>query len=806
MSLDGVFTFVSPAWTQKLGHDVSEVEGQSFVPFIHPDDVANCQAAVQRVLTTGQPHDGTHRVRHKDGSWRWHHSVGSLVKNQQGKPAYFVGVAEDITERLRAEEMLRTSEDKYRTYINNSPTGVFVVDSNGQFVEVNTVGCRLLGYSDAELTRMGISDIVAAEDLQSAMAMHHELTQTTSAVRCEFCFIRKDGSRFFMSVDAVQVQKDRSIGFCVDITERINAVQSLKQTSEALRQANKGLEEACGKAEAAEHEVRKSRDLLQSVIDGIGSPITLIDRNYQILLANRTVRELAGGIDPVANSRKCHQISHGQDTPCEGQHDPCPLKMALESRQPAKVVHRHYDFRGKESTVEVTATPIVGDNNEIRYVIESCYDITDLKRVETELRNAKQVAEAANRAKSEFLANMSHEIRTPMTAILGFTDILLGDLVTEEAIESGRTIKRNGEHLLKIINDILDLSKIEAEKCTVDLQKCSPSQIASEVISLMKVRADAKGLPLTLEVRGAIPEKITTDPARLRQILVNMIGNAIKFTEVGNVRVVMRLDTMPDSDPKLICDVIDTGIGMSDEQMSLLFRPFSQADNSLTRRFGGTGLGLAISKRMAGILGGDIGVRSSPGEGSTFSLSIGTGKLDSVISQEPSKAVAVKESVGKAKAAQKLACRILFAEDGPDNQRLISFLLRKAGAEVELAENGQIAFDLALAAQESGIPFDVILMDMQMPVMDGYEATRGLRTAGYEGPIIALTAHAMTEDRQKCIDAGCDGYITKPIDPKKLVGEIETWVAAAAMPPEREDSGQGEYAAKARLPHSRGRG
>ncbi len=568
----------------------------------------------------------------------------------------------------------------------------------------------------------------------------------------------------------------------MDITERINAVQSLKQTSEALRQANKGLEEACGKAEAAEHEVRKSRDLLQSVIDGIGSPITLIDRNYQILLANRTVRELAGGIDPVANSRKCHQISHGQDTPCEGQHDPCPLKMALESRQPAKVVHRHYDFRGKESTVEVTATPIVGDNNEIRYVIESCYDITDLKRVETELRNAKQVAEAANRAKSEFLANMSHEIRTPMTAILGFTDILLGDLVTEEAIESGRTIKRNGEHLLKIINDILDLSKIEAEKCTVDLQKCSPSQIASEVISLMKVRADAKGLPLTLEVRGAIPEKITTDPARLRQILVNMIGNAIKFTEVGNVRVVMRLDTMPDSDPKLICDVIDTGIGMSDEQMSLLFRPFSQADNSLTRRFGGTGLGLAISKRMAGILGGDIVVSSSPGQGSTFSLSIGTGKLDSVITQEPSKAVAVKEAVGKAKAPQKLDCRILLAEDGPDNQRLIAFLLRKAWAKVEIAENGQIALDFAVAAQESGRPFDVILMDMQMPVMDGYEATRGLRSAGYEGPIIALTAHAMSGDRQKCVDAGCDDYISKPIDPKKLVGTIEAWVAKEPSP------------------------
>jgi PAS domain S-box-containing protein len=702
------------------------------------------------------------------------------VKDRQGCPAYFVGVAEDITERLRAEEMLRASEEKYRTYITNSPTGVFVTDSIGRYVEVNESACHFLGYTEEELTQMGISDVVAPEDLQSAMRTFHESIETDSPVSGDFGFVRKDGSRLFMSVYAVGIQKDRAIAFCVDITQKVNADQLLRQSAEALRQSNQRLEEACGKAETAEHEVRKGRDLLQAVIDGIGTPITVVDRNHQIVLANRKVRELAGGIDPVASGRKCHQISHRQDTPCEGQNDPCPLKMAIESRRPAKVVHHHYDFKGKESIVEVTATPIVDDNNEIRHVIESCYDITELKQVETELRNAKQIAEAANRAKSEFLANMSHEIRTPMTAILGFTDILLADLTTEDAIESGRIIKRNGEHLLKIINDILDLSKIEAEKCTVDLQKCSPSQIASEVISLMKVRADAKGLPLTLEVRGAIPEKITTDPARLRQILVNMIGNAIKFTEVGNVRVVMRLDTMPDSAPKLICDVIDTGIGMSDEQIGLLFRPFSQADNSLTRRFGGTGLGLAISKRMAGILGGDIVVSSSPGHGSTFSLSIGTGNLDSVITQEPNKAVATREPVSN--VPQKLTCCILLAEDGPDNQRLIAFLLRKAGAKVELAENGQIAFDLALAAQQAGSPFDVILMDMQMPVMDGYEATQKLRGTGYKGPIIALTAHAMSGDRQRCMNAGCDDYITKPIDPKKFAGFLEPWVARELSP------------------------
>jgi CheY-like chemotaxis protein/nitrogen-specific signal transduction histidine kinase len=403
-------------------------------------------------------------------------------------------------------------------------------------------------------------------------------------------------------------------------------------------------------------------------------------------------------------------------------------------------------------------------------------DITERKQADEELRNAKQAAESANRAKSEFLANMSHEIRSPMTAILGFADVLMDGATDQATIESAQIIKYSGEHLLALINDILDLSKIEAGKLTIDFQKCSPGQIATEVISLMKVSADAKGLPLRLEVRGDIPEKIVTDPIRLRQILVNLIGNSIKFTEGGSIQVVMRLDSTSASDGKLTFDVIDTGIGMSEEQMGLLFRPFTQVDGSASRRFGGTGLGLAISRRMAEMLGGDITVRSSPGRGSTFSLSIGIGHLDGqAMPYEPSTTLTTRGPL--VKSEQKLACRILVVEDSPINQRLMTMVLNKVGAEVESAENGQIAFDLALAEQQVGTPFDIVLMDMQMPVMDGYKATHNLRSAGYKGPIIALTANAMIEDRQKCIDAGCDDYIGKPIDPKKMVALLNAWVA-----------------------------
>ncbi len=411
-------------------------------------------------------------------------------------------------------------------------------------------------------------------------------------------------------------------------------------------------------------------------------------------------------------------------------------------------------------------------------ILQSKMEIEALnKDLQSQVSIARELgtqAEAANAAKSEFLANMSHEIRTPMTAILGFSDILLESVADREQLDAASTIRRNGEYLLGILNDILDLSKIEVGRLNVERIQCSPSEVLSDVVSLMRVRANAKNLSLEVEYDGPIPQFIQSDPTRLRQILINLTGNAIKFTEVGGVRLLARLLDAECDDPKMQFEVVDSGIGMTEEQTARLFQPFVQADTSTTRRFGGTGLGLTISKRLTKMLGGDITINSKLGMGSTFAVTVGTGPSDRVtlLDDVTEARISKGSNDGTTVSRANLDCRVLLAEDGPDNQRLISFVLKKAGAEVVVAENGQIACDLALAARDGATPFDVILMDMQMPVLDGYDATRQLREAGYTGSIVALTAHAMSTDREKCVNVGCNDYMAKPIDHRKLIALV----------------------------------
>ncbi|MEM7166795.1 MAG: CHASE domain-containing protein [Planctomycetota bacterium] len=400
-------------------------------------------------------------------------------------------------------------------------------------------------------------------------------------------------------------------------------------------------------------------------------------------------------------------------------------------------------------------------------------DVDGQKRFEEELRHAREIADSANRSKSEFLANMSHEIRTPMTAILGFADVMLEPNLNEKERESHiRTIKRNGDHLLALLNDILDLSKIDSGRLEVEQIPVSIPEVLTDVSSLLEVRAAGKGIQLLTKLEHPFPEFIESDPVRLRQILMNLIGNAVKFTEQGTI-VVTASCQQRQGQNSVSFAVKDTGVGISKEAQTRLFNDFTQADTSTTRRHGGTGLGLAISRRLARILGGDIVLESAPGKGSTFTVTINAGDL-SLARMLPADLTPQHKSPSASSNTSALPCpgRVLLAEDGPDNQRLISHILKKAGAEVTVVGNGQEAVDTALSAQAAGDPFVVVLMDMQMPVLDGYEATRTLRDRGYELPIVALTAHAMSADRERCLSAGCDEFSTKPINKKALFSAI----------------------------------
>jgi signal transduction histidine kinase/ActR/RegA family two-component response regulator len=389
------------------------------------------------------------------------------------------------------------------------------------------------------------------------------------------------------------------------------------------------------------------------------------------------------------------------------------------------------------------------------------YEVRDLVIA---LERSREEAVAANRAKSEFLANMSHEIRTPLGAILGFTELIMEDsLGPDEKQIYKRAIKRNGQLLSALINDVLDLAKVEAGRIDIAPIEFSLKEIISEVISNLQPRAADKNISLSIDYAPSTPEYVRTDPVRLKQIILNMLGNAIKFTERGQVTLKVFANSVFGSDDLILhLNVMDTGIGISKDQANRLFQPFTQADSSITRRYGGTGLGLVLSRRLARVLGGDLTLKESePGKGSFFEATIRVGSLQ-VLSTPLVLSAEVKELVPSLHG-----CKVLLVDDSKDNQMLICRMLELAGAQVSTADDGEDGLD-KLSQEE----FHIVLMDIQMPKLGGYEATARLRKRGFTKPIIALTAHALKEDEQRCLEVGCDAYLTKPIQRSELVNTL----------------------------------
>lgn len=437
-------------------------------------------------------------------------------------------------------------------------------------------------------------------------------------------------------------------------------------------------------------------------------------------------------------------------------------------------VNRH---RNMVRFVDASDTPEAGESGQrnsdelVKSLLEKTELLVDLEKVRddlerrnAELDRARQVAIEANQVKSEFLANMSHEIRTPMTAILGFADLLDElDADSSQRRDFARTIRRNGEHLLAILNDILDLSKVEAGQLSCETTPFELRSIIEDIQDIFEPRGQDKNLEVSFTVTDRVPRQLMSDPTRFRQILCNLIANAIKFTRNGFVRVT--LDHDPDREI-LECEVMDSGIGIARESQNRIFEPFRQADGSTTRQHGGTGLGLHISRRLAKLLGGDLKVDSMEGRGSRFTL-----EIPCVANEQPADNPVCPE--GTTNGQPKLSgARILLADDGADNRRLISHFLSMAGATTHEEADGQAALDTLLKSRNRQNAFDLVILDVQMPRLDGHETARALREAGWNGPILALTANAMQGDREDCLNAGCDDYLSKPIRKDTLLASI----------------------------------
>jgi PAS domain S-box-containing protein len=761
--------FRAAAWNRAaesiFGYTAEEAVGQH-ATFLVPAHVKSAIDQVWASLSTRQSAaHSTNENLTKDGRTILCHWHNTPLVNAEGRFIGAVSLAEDVSDRRRLQEKI----SRLAAIVECSEDAIIGKDLQGTITSWNKGAEKIYGYTEAEVVGKSVSRLFPPKRQEEMLQFLQRVKRGEPIEHYESVRRRKDGREIQVSL-AISPIKDwegQIIGVSTiarDVTEQKRAEGAIARESAKLSAMISGMEEGV---------VFANTDNV--IVEVNGYLCRFLGKPREELVGKR-IEELHQGEVLEGLLRR---IGHFRQTPnCE----PYVLQRPLGHAE-----------------VFLRVQPIYRDG---------AYDGVVLNVIDvTELVQARRAADAANAAKSTFLANLSHEIRTPMTAILGFAAMIDDSIdccakcpehrtcmTRTQNKEYVRIIRHNGEHLLGLINDILDISKIEAGKMEIEKVACSPVQLVEEVLSLMRVRAVEKGLSLEARYEFPLPETIQSDPARVRQVLVNLIGNALKFTARGQVEIAVRCRRDKTGQATLAFDVKDSGIGMTPEQVERLFQPFTQADSSVTRRYGGTGLGLTISQRLAEALGGSVTVESRPGEGSTFMFTLRTELPESIrmLNSLSEAAVQVSHQPQSSPSATKICGRILLAEDGLDNQRLISLLLRNAGADVMVVENGQLAVEAALAEREaSGKPFDVIFMDVQMPVLDGYDATRRLRALGYAGPIVALTANAMSEDCQRCLDAGCDDYLAKPFSRENLLDMVARHLrrTAAAENPTFLESG-----------------